>query len=229
MTPEEKKESNRDAQKRYREKNREKVRKASLDNYYKNKERRQAKNKEWREKNKEHLREYNQKWFAEHADYRAKYYQDNKEHHDAVVQQWRVNNIDRAREIDRDEKRRKKKNGICASCSKPVISVSRIYCEDHWFKHKAKEHLGDWFRGYELKQKLVDQNYTCPYTGEKLVIGVNANLDHIMPSSRYPELEHDIDNLQWVSKKANDAKDAMTPDEFIAFCQLVIEYRKTNS
>ena len=72
-----------------------------------------------------------------------------------------------------------------------------------------------------LYDKLYSQNFTCPYTGEKLILGVNAWIDHILPRSRFPDQETSLDNLQWVSKKANLAKHNLTKDEFLDLCRLI--------
>jgi 5-methylcytosine-specific restriction endonuclease McrA len=62
----------------------------------------------------------------------------------------------------------------------------------------------------------------CPYTKEPLVIGVNLHLDHIRPVSRYPNLAYKYSNLQWVSKRYNTAKGAMTHEELIDFCRILL-------
>jgi len=89
------------------------------------------------------------------------------------------------------------------------------------FDHITSEEL------HTLSLKLVKRlqaHPICPYTGIKLIPGVNIALDHKMPVSRQPELMFSIRNLQWVSKTYNRAKHDMTDQEFYDFCQLIILY-----
>jgi 5-methylcytosine-specific restriction endonuclease McrA len=67
----------------------------------------------------------------------------------------------------------------------------------------------------------------CPYTGEMLVLGVNAHLDHIESKRNRPDLARDINNLEWISEKANLAKNGMSKDEFIQFCSLIAAFAKS--
>ena len=56
------------------------------------------------------------------------------------------------------------------------------------------------------------QNGTCALTGEKLIPGKNASLDHIVPRCRGGGNDN---NLQWVTKEANYFKRARTNEELI--------------
>lgn len=71
-----------------------------------------------------------------------------------------------------------------------------------------------------LYKRLLEQP-TCPYTGDKLVPTVNCNLDHRMPTSRGGGV-YDLDNLQFVSRRYNMAKNNMNDQEFLDFCRLII-------
>ncbi len=46
--------------------------------------------------------------------------------------------------------------------------------------------------------------------------GVNASLDHKIPTSRGGN--NDLPNLQWVDMQINFVKNALTHDEFVEFC-----------
>ncbi|MFX5522449.1 HNH endonuclease signature motif containing protein, partial [Acinetobacter baumannii] len=65
----------------------------------------------------------------------------------------------------------------------------------------------------ELRDLLQKQEFKCPYTGDTIVIGENASLDHITPSSRGGQST--IDNLQWVTATVNNAKRDLNHDEFV--------------
>lgn len=77
-----------------------------------------------------------------------------------------------------------------------------------------------------LLHEMLQTALVCPYTGDKLIPGVNLHLDHKIPISRQPELALDINNLQFVSKRYNHAKYDMTDKEFLTFCKLVIKRSK---
>ena len=143
-----------------------------------------------------------------------------------LIVEWRNNNRARYNESQRRGAERRKANGSCRNCSKPIAEFSQCFCEIHFLVNLGRSNLNDSrvSTAKALKEKLEEQNYTCPYTGEKLFLGVNAHLDHILPSSRFPDSRFDFNNLEWVSDKANLAKSNMTKDEFLSFCQKVVDY-----
>lgn len=126
--------------------------------------------------------------------------------------------------------RRKRKEikhieGQCSKCTKP-IHLHLTQCLRH---HVAS--LWHWNRGssksYVVKslvEKLGRQGGKCPYTGESIEIGVNAELDHIKPKSRFPDLIDDLDNVEWVSSRINRAKHHLTKEEFVDLCRCVTKY-----
>lgn len=112
--------------------------------------------------------------------------------------------------------------GMCRACTQPTIGDQISWCEKHWLEQCAwRSGLrgGGWTE--KLKKLLELQNFTCPYTGRKLVIGVNASIDHIQPRSRFPELVNCYENLEWVDVDVNRAKRSLTKEEFIALCDTV--------
>lgn len=60
------------------------------------------------------------------------------------------------------------------------------------------------------------QGAKCTYTDEPLILGVNVSLDHKLPQCRGGG--HNIENLQWVSKRINKNKFNLTHEEFVAEC-----------
>lgn len=71
----------------------------------------------------------------------------------------------------------------------------------------------------QLRQKIEEQNYTCPYSGKRLEIGVNATIDHKKPRSRFPELALDIENVHWVDLVENCRKATRTHEEYLEHLQ----------
>jgi 5-methylcytosine-specific restriction endonuclease McrA len=114
--------------------------------------------------------------------------------------------------------------GLCYSCSDKPVNGTSSWCEKHWLTQAAWRFglrgRGSWKK---LKDLLEAQNYTCPYSGRKLIIGMNASVDHKLPRSKYPGLVGSIGNCEWVDEDVNRAKRAMTPAEFIALCKSVAD------
>jgi len=74
----------------------------------------------------------------------------------------------------------------------------------------------------KLYKKLL-AHPTCPYTGDVLIPRVNLSLDHIKPIAKGGT--HTIRNLEWVSRRANQAKADLTPSEFYNLCKLILKNR----
>jgi 5-methylcytosine-specific restriction endonuclease McrA len=111
-------------------------------------------------------------------------------------------------------KQRKHKLGQCLlpSCSISALSHSS-WCLEHWLK---KAYIHKQYRfcvTYSELRKLWDsQEGKCAITGESIIPGVNATLDHIVPLSR--KGQKTINNLRFISKELNKLKDDMTESEF---------------
>lgn len=108
------------------------------------------------------------------------------------------------------------KQGRCDRCGKHQLPNSKM-CELHYLTTASHYSLG--IQTKKAAQLLLDKfnagGRKCPYTREPLILSVNAQLDHILPRSRFPELKHDIDNVEWISAVANRAKHDMTKKEFL--------------
>lgn len=120
--------------------------------------------------------------------------------------------------------------GVCSGCGKnPGVQLpdqSKLSrCETCYFKHAAHTNLGDRKLWAVLRDVLAAQNYLCPYTGDRLVIGLNASVDHKLPWSRFAELRHDPQNIEWVSECVNAFKLDRTPDEFLDLVRRIYSYR----
>ena len=62
----------------------------------------------------------------------------------------------------------------------------------------------------------------CAISGEDLIPGANMSLDHIKPTSVYPDLKNDINNVQWVTKWVNVAKWNLDMDDFVKRCVNIV-------
>lgn len=112
-------------------------------------------------------------------------------------------------------------SGLCIRCSKQRVGTSR-YCELDLLKQFAHRHLKSKKLVSLLKDKLSSQNYKCFYSGIDLKIGENASIDHIKPQSRHIELKHNINNLVWCDLRINEMKRALSVNEFVSMCKLVV-------
>lgn len=122
-----------------------------------------------------------------------------------------------------DKSRSNKGTGICmwkGACSKNS-GANIDYCEEHWFKERCRYFGFSLKLWKKLKGMLEAQNFICPYTGRKLVIGVNASMDHKSPRLRFRELAKSLDNVEWVDFEVNIMKRDRTKEEFILLCNLI--------
>lgn len=120
-------------------------------------------------------------------------------------------------------KEKNKSTGLCIRCKSEALNNSNL-CEIDYLKAKSIQFTGS-VENYKLiKEKLEQQNYLCKYSNKKIILGVNASLDHILPKSRYPEKEKDPNNLVWVDTHINIMKNNMSYEEFVDLCKLVLKH-----
>jgi len=124
------------------------------------------------------------------------------------------------------------KLGLCVRCGQfsQLLGKTRngelhTTCQRCYLKHVSSSNLGTRNYATALFAKLKAQNYKCPYTGDDLILGDNAWIDHIMPRSRFPELAQDINNVEWVTETVNRMKQDRTPDEFLTLIKQIHSYR----
>jgi CRISPR/Cas system Type II protein with McrA/HNH and RuvC-like nuclease domain len=76
-----------------------------------------------------------------------------------------------------------------------------------------------------LRDTFAAQDGRCPYSGDGLTLGLNAALDHILPTSRFPGRRFDPSNVEWVADWVNLMKQDATPDEFLDRIRRILVYR----
>lgn len=104
-------------------------------------------------------------------------------------------------------------------------------------KSNLKKQLRDKLYDFKSQGINMNQNYTiedivtkfgenpvCYLTGEPIDINKPSTyeFDHIIPVSRGGD--NSLDNLQIATRKANQSKRNMTPDELIFFCKKILEH-----
>jgi hypothetical protein len=111
--------------------------------------------------------------------------------------------------------------GQCVQCGAPRDAAGGLFCTTHIFKQAAYRWLSDVTRWRDLRTAFERQGARCVYTGEALVLGINASVDHKTPRSRGGANE--LANLQWVTWGVNRSKRDLTHDEFVSMCRCVTE------
>lgn len=156
-------------------------------------------------------------WFIRHG-----HEPQNVEKRRILEQKWRERNREKVTEKNRRYVKQRLISGKCAQCNSPRIPNHKKSCERHWFANVAGDHFRKYSMKYgeELKAIMERQNYKCPYTGKDIGPGF-AHLDHILPKSRFPELNDDLNNLQWVAPEVNLSKANLTHEEFVAMCKII--------
>lgn len=123
------------------------------------------------------------------------------------------------REKCAEQKKNSKKtrvlNGLCIKCSKNSLPNSQL-CQKCFFYNVANTTLKTVKMGQLIAALFESQGERCAYTGETLILGINASIDHKIPQCRGGG--HNIENLQWVSKRINRNKYNLTHEEFVAEC-----------
>lgn len=119
----------------------------------------------------------------------------------------------------------------CERCKKsadrslkyPVsLKASVVKCARCTFRQLARRHLGKGRLWTVLRLKFDGQGGRCAYTGERLVLGENASIDHKQPKALGGK--GSPENLQWVTHRVNKLKQNFSDAEFVALCRKVSAY-----
>jgi hypothetical protein len=135
--------------------------------------------------------------------------------------------IHRIKAKERREKRKHFSVTKCSRCNRERLTTSK-FCLRCWVRSAlyGKVKLTTQERNvlYPLLiEKLEASEYSCFYTGIKLVPGLNASLDHRLPLSKGGT--NDLNNLEWVHIGINHLKNDRTEKEFISACaSILVEY-----
>lgn len=126
-------------------------------------------------------------------------------------------------EASRREYRAKVEAGTCVSRFCQSQTTVGLHCLHHWFAVTAGTYRMRAAGITVLKNLWEKQGGLCAITGEPLVPGGNASLDHIVPRSKGGT--NDASNLQWVTLEANWLKRDRTLDEVYDLCERVLAHR----
>lgn len=136
-----------------------------------------------------------------------------------------------------ERRKRQSLNGRCVGSrckSQPLAGLNRhgtphLYCEKHWLRSLAVVHLGDASCWKDLLAQFNAQNRRCYFSDIPLILGVNAELDHFWPKSRYRDGAKSIDNLVWVDRAINRMKGDWFPWEWHDIMKRILEVRDSKS
>lgn len=116
---------------------------------------------------------------------------------------------------------KKAEDGFC-SCGTKTLDGNKYKCEKCWYKTVAYNTLEDRLRWEEIKSLMELQQYICAITGDILIPGVNASLDHKIPKSRGGT--HELSNLEWILTEANYFKYTRTKKELLELCRKILAH-----
>lgn len=119
-----------------------------------------------------------------------------------------------------------KTNGTCMVCGKDRIGKSK-YCKRHLLERMALMAIGSGSLWKQIDGLFQKQKGICAYTGEKLRIGENASIDHVIPIAQGGV--RDIDNVVWCTLTVNMAKRDLNADQFYLLCNQVINFNRGNN
>jgi len=131
----------------------------------------------------------------------------------------------RHRAREKDQRQFLNSAGICLWCRKNNQLPYASTCQVCYLKTKSYNNLGDSCYWRELLALLNSQKWCCPYTGEKLVLGLNDSLDHKFPRTKFPRQKSDISNVEWTTRDVNQMKADRTPEEFLLLVSAIHNHR----
>lgn len=113
----------------------------------------------------------------------------------------------------RYERRKLNTPGLCKQCNSPVFHAASK-CEYHWIYSLVHNYT----RGPVppalialMANRLHASNSTCAYTGQAIVPGETASIEHIYSRKLFPHLAADPRNMIWVHRQVNWIKQESDP------------------
>lgn len=112
--------------------------------------------------------------------------------------------------------------GICLLCAE--LATCENHCFSHWLWNIGRTYgLTLKNGGVEILRELwAEQNGICALTGEALIPGYNASIDHIVP--RFRNGSNEKSNLQWVTLEVNNFKRTRNNEEIIRMSTKIAQH-----
>lgn len=129
----------------------------------------------------------------------------------------------RYRESPKGKEAKKKHYAKCVQnnkCSRHPLEDAIIIgrCLDCWYGLMALRALGSSKERIKIKEKFDFQEGKCIYSGRKLIPGINASIDHLIPKKRGGG--RTLDNVCWVDLEINKfIKNWKTAENLLDLCE----------
>lgn len=121
--------------------------------------------------------------------------------------------------------------GFCTACRHKKCLKSLVNaklhmrsCQECYLRHAAACQFSSTKLWTILLDKLESQQWQCVYSGDKIILGLNDSMDHIIPKSIRLDLIKNPSNIQWVTRIVNKIKHNLTHDEFIVMIEQMYNY-----
>jgi len=143
---------------------------------------------------------------------------------------------EKGREWSNKRRIKKKESWQCGRCMLPAMLNSNVnLCEDCYFLRNSRNalRLSKWECGSgpqvkvlaeQLKQLWYQTNGICDLSGEKLTLGVDSSVDHIVPRTKGGSAN--IENLRWVHKNVNQMKHDLIDEELMKWIDKIQKHSK---
>lgn len=118
--------------------------------------------------------------------------------------------------------KKRRKDGIDLTTNRRRIARLKAQCPFEWYAQKYRSYYRVPLTAADLQSLWELQRGCCGLTGREMTLVSDAELDHIVPTSRNGGFG--IANLRWTCRSANRAKHNLTDEEFIALCSEVAEF-----
>jgi 5-methylcytosine-specific restriction endonuclease McrA len=113
--------------------------------------------------------------------------------------------------------------GLCVLCGKLPHTAGSKACQGCYLKQMSGWVFKNQRHAAELQDLWEKCGGRCAYTGLPLTLGVDAELDHIVPESRGGT--HDVSNLQWIHFMVNQMKFDYPEADFLAMVAAIYRHR----
>lgn len=111
----------------------------------------------------------------------------------------------------------------------------KLHLADEWeraiesrqsgLRQRAKHKGSNWAKRSELREKLIEQDYKCFFTGRPLAADKDLRLAHLTPASSGGSFQ--IENLVWTTHEVNHCMNTLGYEDFIQLCMDVSsEFRR---
>ena len=122
----------------------------------------------------------------------------------------------------------RKSSGVCTLCGTvpPIPNSQQHRCTTCYLKHIAKSRKMPVASVPAIASLFNLQNGRCAYTNRSITIGIDAELDHIVPRSKGGP--NTVENYQWLWAPVNRMKNNLSESEFWEVVRMLSKNPKFN-